>query len=236
MQKIKNSQLIKTLPDNFCFMKLTKFAHSCVLIETKGEKILVDPGNLSINEEMIEKCKNPDVILITHKHSDHCDVEAIKKIVGKDTKIYTSNEVFNNYPELKGETIEEGCNLSLGEVRIEVVKALHGYVPFLKGNNEIHTGLGFIVDCGKKVYFVGDSISFKNEYKCDVIFVPICNHGLVMGPFEAALFSKETTAGIVIPYHYDNPKFPADLTKVKEEFEKVELNYKFLETNETLEV
>jgi len=217
-------------------MKLTKFAHSCVLVETKGEKIVIDPGNLSISEEMIQNCQNPSAILITHKHGDHCDVETIKKIRGKETKIYTSKEVIAAYPELRAEIVHDGYNISIGEVRIEVIKSVHGYMPFLKGNNEIHEGLGFIIDRGKRVYFVGDSICFKNEYKCNIIFVPVCNHGLVMGAFEAALFAKETKAELVIPYHYDNPKFPANLSKVEEKFKKAGLNYKFLKPNETIEI
>ena len=216
-------------------MKITKFAQSCVLIETKGERILVDPGVLSPLEEK-EKWINPSVILITHKHSDHCDVETIKKICGEKTRIFTSKEVINTYPELKAETVHDGYNISIGEVTIRAVKAVHGYMPFLKGDNEIHEGLGFIVERGKKVYFVGDSISFKNEYKCDIIFVPVCNHGLVMGPFEAALFAKETRAEIVIPYHYDNPRFPADIKQVKEEFEKQKLNYQIMQSGEVLEI
>ena len=206
------------------------------MIETKGEKILVDPGTIGITENILSQWKNPDAILITHKHSDHCDVESINKIRGEDTKIYTSKEVVETYPELKAEIVQEGYNLSVGEVRIEVVKAVHGYMPFLKGNNEIHGNLGFIIERGKKIYCVGDSISFKNEYKCGVIFVPVCNHGLVMGPYDAALFAKETKAELVIPYHYDNSRFPADLSKVKEEFEKIGLNYKFLEIGETIEI
>lgn len=216
-------------------MKITKFGQSCVLFETKGEKIIVDPGNLSVSDEMLTKCKNPDVILITHKHSDHCHIETINKLLGEKTKVYTSKEVKKAYPELKAETVQQGYNISIGEIKIEVVKSFHGYVPFLKGDNEINEGIGFIVERGKKVYFVGDSICFKNEYKCDVIFVPVCNHGLVMGPFEAALFAKETRAELVIPYHYDNPKYPTDMDKVKEEFEKAKLNYKFLEIGESIE-
>lgn len=206
------------------------------MIETKNEKIVVDPGVYSCSEEMLIKCKNPSAILITHKHSDHCDINSINKILGEKTKIYTSKEVINTYPKLKAEIVKDGYNLSIGEVLIEVVKAVHGYNPMLKGDKEIHEGLGFIIDRGKKVYLVGDSICFKNEYKCNILFVPVNNHGVCMGPFEAALFAKETNAELVIPYHYDNPSLPADLAKVKEEFEKQKLNYKFLEANETIEV
>ena len=217
-------------------MKLTKYSQSCVMVETKGEKIVVDPGNIGVTDELISKCADPDVILITHKHGDHCDIETINKIRSDKTKIYTSKEVSKKFPELKAEIATAGYNISVGEVLIEVVKAVHGYLPHLKGDNEIHEGLGFIIDREKKVYFVGDSISFKNEYKCDVLFVPVNNHGVCMGPFAAAQFAKETNAELVIPYHLDNPKLPADIPKVKEEFDKAGLNYKFLEAGETIEL
>ena len=41
-------------------MKITKFPQSCLLIETKGKKILVDPGNLKYKEEYfwyLEYCR-----------------------------------------------------------------------------------------------------------------------------------------------------------------------------------
>ena len=57
-----------------------------------------------------------------------------------------------------------------------------------------------------------------------------------MGPFEAAEFAKETEATLVIPMHYDNPKFPANMEKVKEEFEKHKLKYKILDLKESVEV
>jgi len=41
--------------------------------ERKGKKILVDPGNLKYKEEYFNIWNTVDIILITHKHSDHCN-------------------------------------------------------------------------------------------------------------------------------------------------------------------
>ena len=57
-----------------------------------------------------------------------------------------------------------------------------------------------------------------------------------MGPFEAALFAKETEAELVIPNHYDHPKHPVDLDSVKKEFRKQNLNFKILGLKESIEV
>ena len=62
-------------------MKITKFPQSCLLIETKEKKILVDPGNLKYKEEYLDIWKQADIILITHKHPDHCNNEVDRKSV-----------------------------------------------------------------------------------------------------------------------------------------------------------
>ena len=220
-------------------MKVTRYTQSCVLIETKGKKILVDPGCINYDNSLLSDWSEADVILVTHKHGDHCHEEAVKEIVSRkpNIKLYSSSEVAEFYPSLPFERFKVGDVIESEGIKIEVVKAVHGYMPFLKGNKEVHENIGFIVDDNeKRVYFTSDTISFKNDYKCDIIFVPVCNHGLVMGPFEAALFAKETGASLVIPYHYDNPRFPVDFGNVRKEFEKAGLNYEFLDVGEVVDV
>ncbi|MDD3102214.1 MAG: MBL fold metallo-hydrolase [Patescibacteria group bacterium] len=217
-------------------MKITRFAQSCVLIETKNKRILIDPGNIQYQESFLNnEWKDVDVLLITHKHADHCHIDAIKEIIkNKKTKFYTTQEVAAAYPEIQSEIIKEGDILNCDDIKIEAVKAIHGYVPFLKGDKEIKENVGYIIDDGAcRVYQTSDTICFNNNYKCDVLFVPVCDHGLVMGPYEAALFTKETGAKLVVPIHYDNPKYPADFERVKKEFEAQDLNFKFLTIGES---
>ena len=63
-------------------MKITKYPQSCILVETKGKKILIDPGTYVYEQTDIkpEDFKDIDVISVTHKHSDHCFPEALKII------------------------------------------------------------------------------------------------------------------------------------------------------------
>ncbi len=219
-------------------MKLTKFGQSCILIETKKKRILVDPGYLELDKDIqINYWKDIDVILITHKHGDHYDKEAVKKILeNKKTKIYTSKESAEFQSEIKSNIVKQGDKIKLGEITIDVVKAVHGYLPYLEGEKEINENIGFMInDRDKTAYITSDTICFKNDYKCDIVIVPVSGHGLVMGPYEAALFAKETEAKLVIPTHYDNPKFPVNLEDLKIQFEKQDLNYKILEIKESIE-
>ena len=61
-------------------MKITKYPQSCLLIETKGKKILVDPGDTDYKEEYFAAWNSSDLILITHKHSDHCYTPIIERM------------------------------------------------------------------------------------------------------------------------------------------------------------
>ena len=216
-------------------MKITKFPQSCVLIETKGKKILIDPGILKYKDEYFDIWNSVDVILITHKHSDHCYTEVIEKL-DKRIKIYSTQEVQNKYENLKVEIVKENNVINIGDIKIEVVHAVHGYLPTLKGN-EIIENVGYIVDDGEnRLYATSDTICFKNEYKADILLAPVMGHGLTMSAFETALFAKEVGTILTIPVHMDNPKFPPDLEYIKEMFENNDVQYELLENDESIEV
>ncbi len=220
-------------------MKITKFAQSCILIETNGKRILIDPGSLQYKESYPEnEWKNIDILLVTHKHGDHCHSDAINKITkNPKTKFYTTKEVAEAYPELSPNLVKVDDILTFDDIKIEVVKAVHGYIPLLKGGKEIYENVGFIVDDGiNRAYQTSDTICFENDYRCDVLFVPVVNHGLVMSSWEAALFAKETGAKLVIPIHYDNPSHPANFEQIEKDFSGQGLNFKFLNINETIDV
>jgi L-ascorbate metabolism protein UlaG (beta-lactamase superfamily) len=214
-------------------MKITLVGHSCLFIESDTAKFLLDPGEYS--KKIIALAKGAEHIFVTHKHADHFDETVIKSSFPK-ARIYATKETSNTYPNTKFEIIKEGQKLVIGQLKVEVTKAVHGYNPILKGAKEAHEAVGYIFDDGKKVYITGDTICFPNEYKCDAIFLPVNNHGVCMSPFEAALFAKETGANIVIPYHLESPKFPADMNKVQEEFDKQKLNWKILQIGESIEL
>ncbi len=217
-------------------MKITKFPQSCLLVETKGKKILVDPGNLKYKEEYLNAWSEAEIILVTHKHPDHCHAEVLEKLNSK-IKIYSSEEVQKTYPNLKINVVKAGDEIELDDIKIEVVHAIHGYQPLLKGDKEIHENVGYIIDDGKnRLYATSDTICFRNDYQADILCIPVTGHGLTMSAFEAALYSKEVGAVLTLPIHMDNPAFPPDLEYIKEMFEKYEAEYEILENEETIEV
>lgn len=61
-------------------MKITKYVHSCLLIEDHGVAILIDPGGYSTGSGLLNVNELPklDSVLITHEHPDHMDADFLK--------------------------------------------------------------------------------------------------------------------------------------------------------------
>lgn len=217
-------------------MKIQKFPQSCLLVETNNKKILIDPGSLKYKDEYFDIWNSVDAIFITHKHPDHCNEPVLKKI-NSNIKIYSTNEVKETYPNLNITVIKENDVIKIGDVKVEVVHAIHGYQPLLKGDKEVHENVGYIIDDGNnRLYVTSDTICFRNDYKADILCVPVTGHGLTMSAFEASLYAKEVGAVLTIPVHMDNPAFPPDFEYIKEMFDKVEAEYDILENDEIIEI
>lgn len=63
-------------------MKITKYKHSCLLVENEKARVLFDPGEFSWAEFKNEllSLANLDFIVITHQHGDHYSPEALIEI------------------------------------------------------------------------------------------------------------------------------------------------------------
>lgn len=61
-------------------MKITKFTHSCLLVEMPDRTALFDPGAMSAEALKQHDFKYLDDIIITHEHFDHMDMDSIKQL------------------------------------------------------------------------------------------------------------------------------------------------------------
>lgn len=215
-------------------MKITKYPQSCVMIEVNNKKILIDAGGLKYQEKFFEAWKKADIILITHKHTDHVKADILKEL---NIPIYSTQEVQNEFPELNINFVKENDTITFDDLKIEVVKAVHGYNPNLKDGKEVFENVGYIIDDeNHRFYLTSDTICFKNDFKADIVALPVTAHGLTMSSYEAALFAKELGAKLVLPVHMDNDMYPTDLNYLKENFEKFDIKYKILNIEETIKI
>jgi L-ascorbate metabolism protein UlaG (beta-lactamase superfamily) len=59
-------------------MRLTHLGHACLLVETGGQRILIDPGVFAPG---IVDLTGLNVILVTHQHADHVDVKRLPAVL-----------------------------------------------------------------------------------------------------------------------------------------------------------
>ena len=64
-------------------MKLTKYGHSCLLVEVGPDRILVDPGTFS---QEWESLTGLTAVLVTHQHPDHLDPAALPALLEANPK------------------------------------------------------------------------------------------------------------------------------------------------------
>lgn len=76
-------------------MKITKYLHSCLLVEEQETTILADPGNYSTPILDIAAITSLDYLLFTHEHPDHLDIPFVKKVIHKfpDVTILTNPSI-----------------------------------------------------------------------------------------------------------------------------------------------
>ena len=107
-------------------MKLTKFEHSCMVLEKNGRVIVIDPGGFS---ESFRPVPNTDALIIAHEHGDHYDPDKIAAIreLNPDVKIFTTASVAK---EVDGATeIHTGDKVTIGGFDIEFFG--HDHAPIL---------------------------------------------------------------------------------------------------------
>jgi len=213
-------------------MKITKHGQSCLLVETKSGKILIDPGSFVFNEEGLsaDKFMDIDVMLFTHEHSDHFDIENVKKIIDANkSKVIACATVCD---ALKQENIEiniveaeVGKSYDFDDFSVKVYKSTHGPLPTGAEPPEV---IGFKIEENgeKSMYSPGDTIELA-ETGADLIAVPICGQ-VVLSIKEAKAELIEQKPEIAIPIHYDNPRFPVDVRDFVEAMKDTNVEVKAL--------
>ncbi len=146
-------------------MQITKFGHSCVLLDDGQTKILFDPGSWS---------KVPDIavdaIIITHKHGDHLDIPTLQRLLSNSTpKIITNTEVGSELSQnnIAFEILEHGAVMEVGSFTLEGTgnehAMIHPTVPIIQNT-------GYLIN--DKIYHPGDFLYTPNK-PVEFLFLPV---------------------------------------------------------------
>ena len=198
-------------------MKVTWLGQNGLLFEVGNTVVLVDPylsdavekaqgpskrRNMPIAEHFLEL--QPDVLLITHAHLDHLDLDTLQHYLKRPhaMQVLGPQSVWSELRKHGGNhnyvLMDRHTEFSTPEVLIEGVKAFHSD-PF---------ALGYLLRAqGQTHYISGDTLMNRDILEdlppqIDVAYLPINGTGNNMNGLDAARFAQATGALKVVPVHW----------------------------------
>lgn len=209
-------------------MKISKYVHSCLLIEEQNKTILIDPGNYTFEEKALNLnyLKKLDYLLITHEHQDHMYVPLIKEI----TKKYPSVEIISNNSVKKILEVE-GLKVSTqGNEFITISQVPHEKLPF--STKAPQNSLFTIFN---RLTHPGDSLEFNKT--TGMLALPIqAPWTSLTAAIEKAVDLKPKVVIPIHDWHWKDEARKNFYQRAKDYLGKFNIDFKILETGEVVEM
>ena len=212
-------------------LTMTFIGHGTLMFELEGTVVHIDPVSEYADYSKLPKA---DLILVTHEHGDHLDMEAVNAILKSDTEIILTKTCYDRVQ--RGMVMKNGDVKTLKTVKGIKIEAIPAYnlVHMRNGNNPFHPkgiGNGYVLTFGDvRVYVAGDTENtpeMKTLKKIDVAFLPM-NLPYTMDPEMVADAAKAFKPRILYPYHFGNTD-TQELVKLLEKEKTIEVRIRRLQ-------
>ncbi|MER5864709.1 MBL fold metallo-hydrolase [Kitasatospora sp. NPDC002040] len=148
-------------------MRLTKFGHACVRVETDRATVVIDPG--AFTEE--DALRGADAVLITHEHFDHFVEDRLRAAVAADPglRIWANRSVAGQLAGLGGrvQVVGEGDAFEVNGLGVSVHgewhAVIHPDIPRV-------TNIGFLLD--GRLFHPGDALTLPPQ-PVETLLLPI---------------------------------------------------------------
>ena len=175
-------------------MELTKYTHSCVVLDDGGRRLLIDPGIWTEPAALAAVT----AVLVTHDHFDHLDVDLLLAAGRADSGfvVFAPAAVVAQLAGLAGAAVvvEAGQHFTAAGFAVTAVGGAHA---------EIYDGapgtsnLGYVID-GGTVYHPGDSLHVPDQ-PVRTLLVPAAAPWLKLA--EAIDFVRAVAPAAAHPIH-----------------------------------
>ena len=178
--------------------------HASLLLQWQDQTLYVDPVGGSAQYEGLPEA---DLVLITHGHGDHYDLDTLQSLVSDQTQLVLTEEVSGMTQgafDEQAEILNNGETTEFGEISVAAIPAYNTTEERLQYHPE-GVGNGYVLGLGDlRVYIAGDTEDIEEMRALtdiDVAFIPM-NLPYTMTVEQAADAVNAFAPSVVYPYHY----------------------------------
>lgn len=208
-------------------MQITKYLHSCLLVEENDSVILIDPGQFTYDAKVLDLnlIEKLDFVLITHEHADHFYLPFLTEISRHfpEVSIITTKAVASQLEKERIPVMTEGTY----DIHVESVS--HEEILLFPAPENVKFTLF------NKLTHPGDSHQFTTT--TDVLAMPMTAPWGSM--VEAMKKVIELKPKIVIPihdWHWKDEAIAGFYPRVADLFREHGIEFKQVKTGEKIEV
>lgn len=190
--------------------------HASFLIKAEGKNIYIDPFRLTTVREPA------DIILITHPHYDHLNMEDINKVARPQTAILVPKDSTTKVTSGRVSGVEPHSRYTVEGVVVDTIPAYNVNKERLDKHPKANGWVGYILNVnGMKIYHAGDTdfIEEMKKIKVDLALIPMSGT-YTMDPEEAIEAAKHIDAKMIAPMHYKAVLGEKKANEAEEKFKK----------------
>jgi L-ascorbate metabolism protein UlaG (beta-lactamase superfamily) len=147
-------------------MKLTKQEHACLLVESAGKMLVVDPGNFTT---LLVGLNNVVAIVLTHEHQDHWTGDQLREILDRNPKarIFGPAGVATAASAFNVEVVKAGDTVAVDPFTLQFFGSEHAVIH---SSIPVVDNVGVLID--DELYYAGDSYTIPDGLEVGTLAVP----------------------------------------------------------------
>jgi L-ascorbate metabolism protein UlaG (beta-lactamase superfamily) len=175
-------------------MRLTKFGHSCLLVEEGGARVLLDPGSFS---DGFQELEGLTAVCLTHQHGDHLDAGRVRQVLDRNpgARVVSDEGSAQALGEAGAdvEVVHDGDDLELDGLGLAVVGRDHAVIH---PDIPVVPNVGYLL--GGRLFHPGDAFTLPGQ-PVEVLAVPAGAPWMKLA--EAVEYLRRVGPTVAVPVH-----------------------------------